>query len=618
MKIALRERALATALIVPTAIVVIVLAVLQYRWSNQVSNATSVRLADSLQMSMINWHLNLFRDLSDICAAMRIDMRSVDREALDQQVRRFEQWRASAPYPGLVSQLYILPSASPTLPAVRLNPSSGHFESAPRPAQWNALRSDLQRASAPKAPLAWDGSAGLDYPSAGLEGWRFEPSIPALLRPVVADAALFGDQAPPGRDVAAWLIVELDGEVIRARVLPDLANRYFSGADGLDYQVALVAGATPRRVVYSSDPTFSGQDSVDADGRMNLFGRSVGKTLGSPIYVFHEPSENTGPATSVGTSWFPLLRNTPADEDWLLVVRHLRGGPLGTFVAEMHRRDLAISFGVLLLLVVSMTMWIIVSNRAQRLARLQMDFVTAVTHELRTPLTIIGSAADNIASGVVHEKQQLAQYGSVIVSQARKLSELVEQVLLFAATRQAPQPYVLRPVDVAEVIDTTLTVSADLIQASDVIVDREIEPTLPLVMGDPLALSQCLQNLITNALKYGSEQRWLGVRAVLSESASGREIQVSVSDRGAGIAPSDLPHIFKPFYRSPSTTAAQIHGTGLGLTLARSIAEAMKGQLTVTSVPGRGSTFTLHVPCVEPAIVDAEASLSVAQARQRV
>ncbi|OFW16201.1 MAG: hypothetical protein A3F69_00465 [Acidobacteria bacterium RIFCSPLOWO2_12_FULL_66_10] len=128
MKIALRERALATALIVPTAIVVIVLAVLQYRWSNQVSNATSVRLADSLQMSMINWHLNLFRDLSDICAAMRIDMRSVDREALDQQVRRFEQWRASAPYPGLVSQLYILPSASPTLPAVRLNPSSGHFE----------------------------------------------------------------------------------------------------------------------------------------------------------------------------------------------------------------------------------------------------------------------------------------------------------------------------------------------------------------------------------------------------------------------------------------------------------------------------------------------------------
>ena len=75
MKIALRERALATTLIVPTALVVIVLAVLQYRWSNQVSNATSVRLADSLQMSMINWHLNFFRDLSDICAAMRMDMR---------------------------------------------------------------------------------------------------------------------------------------------------------------------------------------------------------------------------------------------------------------------------------------------------------------------------------------------------------------------------------------------------------------------------------------------------------------------------------------------------------------------------------------------------------------
>jgi len=77
MRVALRERGLATALIVPTAIVLIVLGVLQYRWSNQVRSATSMRLADSLQMSMMNWHLNLFRDLSEICAKLRIDSAAV-------------------------------------------------------------------------------------------------------------------------------------------------------------------------------------------------------------------------------------------------------------------------------------------------------------------------------------------------------------------------------------------------------------------------------------------------------------------------------------------------------------------------------------------------------------
>ncbi len=82
-------------------------------------------------------------------------------------------------------------------------------------------------------------------------------------------------------------------------------------------------------------------------------------------------------------------------------MRHRRGGPLGSFVAQMRQRGLAVSFSALLLLVLSLSMLLVTTIRAQRLARLQMDFVTAVSHELRTPLTIIGSAADNIASGVV-------------------------------------------------------------------------------------------------------------------------------------------------------------------------------------------------------------------------
>jgi signal transduction histidine kinase len=360
-------------------------------------------------------------------------------------------------------------------------------------------------------------------------------------------------------------------------------------------------------VIYSSDPGFGQQQVADADGTMDIFGRTRNNAGGSPIEVFHKTSQNRGTATAAGVSWFPLLRETAENDDWQLIVRHRRGGPLGAFVADMHRRDLAISFGALLLLVVSMAMLIITSNRAQRLARLQMDFVTAVSHELRTPLTIIDSAADNITQGVVEGKEQLMQYGSVIGNQVTQLSGLVEQILLFAATNEGRQRFSLQPLEVGEIVDATLASTAGLIRAAHFTVEREIEPNLPQVRGDLLALSQSLQNLITNALKYGREQRWIGIRARAVEyGAAGKEIQISVSDRGIGIAAHDLPHIFEPFYRSPSVAAAQIHGTGLGLALARRIVEAMRGQLTVASEPGRGSTFTLHLPCAEQVTASAE------------
>jgi signal transduction histidine kinase len=225
-----------------------------------------------------------------------------------------------------------------------------------------------------------------------------------------------------------------------------------------------------------------------------------------------------------------------------------------------------------------------------------------VSHELRTPLTVISSAADNIAQGIVQGREQLTEYGSVIGLHVRQLSALVEQILLFAATNRGQPRLTLRTLDVSDIVDATLSSTEGLIRAAQFTVERDVSPDLPPVTGDLLVLSQLLQNLITNALKYGREQRWLRVRATaVDQGVTGKEVQISISDRGMGIHESDLPRIFDPFYRSPSATAAQIHGTGLGLTLARRMAEAMKGQLTVTSEPGKGSTFTLHLPSADQA-----------------
>ena len=573
--------------------VVIALGVLQYRWNREASDATGVRLADALQLSMINWHLDLFRNLSEVGLTMRMPAEA-GPDDLTQYADRLEEWRSLARYPELVVGAYVVRRAGGRIDVVRV------AEGAPVLARerWPAAVARVVRAvDSPPAPARGPRGgprAGSGAPpeapgqlsesfyniGSALRLWRFDPEAPALVRSTLPNAE--------------WIVVELDPVVLRERILPDLAHRYFQGTDGLDYEVAVVAGRSPRRVIYTSDPGFGSTEVEDADGRMDVFGRAAAGS-GSTVRVFHRTSANSGPTAAVGVSWFPLLQDAPVEEDWQRVVRHRRGGPLGSFVDQMRQRGLAVSFAALLLLVLSVSMLLVTTIRAQRLARLQMDFVTAVSHELRTPLTIIGSAADNIASGVVDTREQLREYGTVIGHEVGQLSGLVERILLFASTRDGRQKYVLEPLDPGEIVDAVLDGTGALIRAAQFTVERDVAPGLPPIVGDRVAVSQCLENLVTNALKYGKEARWLRVRARLgpADGAGAGDVQISVSDRGIGIDAADLPRIFEPFYRSRSAHVAQIHGTGLGLAVARQIAEALGGSLAVTSTPGEGSTFTL-------------------------
>ena len=250
------------------------------------------------------------------------------------------------------------------------------------------------------------------------------------------------------------------------------------------------------------------------------------------------------------------------------------------------------------LLFATFSVWAIQRSRMQsavQLAKLQMDFVASISHELRTPLAVIRSAAENIADGVVGSKEQLAKYGAVIRNQSRQVTELVNQILLYAASHDRRKRYVMQPLSVSQIVASVVEKTSELVREAGFVVEQQVDPNLPPVMGDLAALSRCLQNLVGNAVKYGGSARWVGIYAKL-ENTKRQEIAISVQDRGMGIDKSEVAHIFEPFYRSPAVSAAQIHGTGLGLPLSLSIAEAMGGKLTVQSKLGAGSTFTLHLP----------------------
>ena len=638
MKLPPKECVYSVAIVIALAAVLLVLAVVQYRWSSQVSEVAGVRMKANLQASLMGFRQDLYRELSAACLPLQLGSLNTAEERWPQYAQQFKQWSRTAAHPALVADLYVWKNVNTQhAELLRLDNETGALKVAEWPPGFESLRDRLRPISAGlSAPVAigppelnMKVSAQSNRPFftertrprlPELVPWIIDQDIPALVSPLFEPRGK-GNSVGVG---VSLVVVQLNRKVLRDEIFPELAGRYFGGADG--YRLAIVEGEH-RQTIYTSDVGFDSPPAAKADATMNLFGPPMSEAgLGQEFFATMNPPSPPMPRpsmasnvlivagppnvsravdpvdtnsrelhTAVGPVRFEAIHLRGGSSDWKLVVQK-KNGSLEDSVAAIRRRNLTMSFGVLLVLAATMGIVVITSQRARRLAKLQMDFVAAVSHELRTPLTVISSAAENIEDGVVSSNQQMRRYGAVIKSQARHLIQLVEQVLQFAAMRQHRHHYHMQRLEVAEVVESALEGTAGVIEAADFTVEKEIHPDLPSIEGDAVALAQCLQNLIANAVKYGGQALWLAVRASLVAVGHGTEIQISVEDKGVGIAGDEIDHIFEPFYRCASVAAAQIHGTGLGLPLAKSIAEDMNGRLTVNSLPGKGSTFVLHLP----------------------
>jgi len=438
--------------------------------------------------------------------------------------------------------------------------------------------------------------------------WAIDQSIPAVAYPIRRHASSDG---PVNRADVTWLIIQLNPGVLQKEIFPELAQKFFCSASGMDYYVTVKAvGNEGERVVYSSAAESAAEKDRPPDAALNLIGPSFGH-VGPPDagMEFFGPARPRADRTQQSDEQhmaalerlprFDPFHYAQGQDMWQVTATH-KSGSVEAAVSALRWRNLMASFGVLGVLAITMGLIVVASQRARRLARLQMDFVAGVSHELRTPLAVISSAAENIAHGVVEDKQQFVRYGNTIVKQSRQLTQLVEQVLLFAATQQPQRKLAYGRVGISEVIDAALEGTSSEVAAAGFTVERRIESGLPAVNADFSALVRSLQNLITNAVKYGGENRWLRISAVGVKGA-GRveEVKLTVEDKGIGIGKDEIKHIFEPFYRSPAVSESGIHGTGLGLPLARTIVEAMGGRITASSELGKGSAFSIHLPVAQ-------------------
>jgi signal transduction histidine kinase len=437
--------------------------------------------------------------------------------------------------------------------------------------------------------------------------WAIDQSIPAIAYPI----RHMSSDGPVNRADVTWLIIQLNPNVLKTEIFPELTQKLFGGPSGMDYYIAVKAvGNDGERVVYSSGTGQAEEKNRPPDAALNLIGPPFGHggAADAGMEFFSATRRPGDHAQQSDEQHMAALERLPrfdpfhyaqSQGTWQLTATH-KSGSVEAAVSALRRRNLMASFGVLGVLAITMGLIVVASQRARRLARLQMDFVAGVSHELRTPLAVISSAAENIAHGVVEDKQQLLRYGNTIVKQSRQLTLLVEQVLLFAATQQPQRSLGHGRVNIAEVIDSALEGTSSDIAAAGFSVEQRIESGLPAVNADFSALVRSLQNLITNAVKYGGDNRWVRISAATVKGNSRvEEVKITVEDKGIGIGKDEIKHIFEPFYRSPAVSESGIHGTGLGLPLARTIVEAMGGRITASSELGKGSAFSIHLPVAQ-------------------
>ena len=595
-------------------------AVLQYRWTNEASRADEMRIGAELESLMTKWHGDLYGEFSAICIAMQVGPDAGARDTWNDYLERYVEWNYALPHeslpyvyrnPDLVGEIYIWETNQQTKPRLFwLNLDTRKIEPFDVPGEFVTLLDRLQAnsASLSTALRAWQlpGQPAQESPESDampppntsgsnpIAGWQFDENIPAIVHPIFHHGA---DKSLSSRSPVDWIIITLDMNVLRKRVLPELSTRYFGGLEGLDYKVAVVANGLSPWTIYSSDPGFDVNQLSNVDSTMNIFGRQTSPDSGG----LRRAARIGGALRSAewrnfsGPVWFPVIQYEPHPQSWFLEIQR-RAGPLQSVVEGVRRNNLAISAFVLFLLALNITVLSFAGFRSHNFAKLQMDFVASVSHELRTPLTAIFSAGENIRDGVVSKRADLAEYGGIVMAQSRQLMNHVDRILLFASIRSGKNRYTLRPIQVSEIFACVNKTMAPLIAEESCVLEKQVEPGLPPILGDMLALCGCLENLITNAVKYCGHDRHLRMSAALGRLEDGRqEVRISVEDHGIGIATSELKQIFEPFYRSPEATAAQIHGTGLGLSLAKHLAEAMGGRLSVISEIGVGSIFTLHL-----------------------
>ena len=248
---------------------------------------------------------------------------------------------------------------------------------------------------------------------------------------------------------------------------------------------------------------------------------------------------------------------------------------------------------ILIIIFFSYTIYVILQQK--RLSEIRTDFVNNMTHELKTPISTIGLSAEAIISpSVSGSPERVKQYVNIIRNENSRLRSQVDRVLQIASLSPRKAALSQETIDLHDVLRTAAFTFEVQASEQDGTLSTSLEALQTQVKGDRVHLTNVIYNLLDNAVKYSPENPKIHIRTFNRDN----RFILEISDNGIGINKANQKLIFEKFYRVPTGNLHAVRGYGLGLFYVKTIIKSHGGKITLTSEPGKGSTFQIQLKCI--------------------
>ena len=269
-----------------------------------------------------------------------------------------------------------------------------------------------------------------------------------------------------------------------------------------------------------------------------------------------------------------------------------------SFIARIERLDAVAADGSAAILALHDI------TAVRRIEQMRADFVANASHELRTPLSTLLGFIETLRGPARDDGEARERFLAIMQEQASRMARLVNDLLSLSRIELNEHSPPSDPVDLGRIVENAVAAMQPLAEAKKMALSATIDPRATGAIGQADELTQLLQNLLDNAVKYGREGTPVEVTLRLADKLppavahlrAGQAVAVAVSDQGEGIAREHLPRLTERFYRVDTARSRKLGGTGLGLAIVKHIVNRHRGTLVVDSTPGKGSTFTVYLP----------------------
>ncbi len=576
------------------------LAVMQFFWLGQLSDAEKARLKSNLQISAQKFSEDFDTELTKIHTMFRIKSES-DKEFPGELSDTYNRWQMGASFPELIDEVYLMEYSKGGIEKLNLfDRDKGVFHRAVWPDNLKHIKQLLQE--------------NKNLPGAMLLPLTHAPQLentPTIM--VDCYTCLPSNDVHVNLEIKFnYLLIVLNEKILKNKFIPALMQSYFPENEYFEFDLAISAGSSPPKIFYMSDPDQPISRFAEADAsaeigkwRTNNFIFTSTAMIKTDITLkkIQMIKRNTNPSRisikvikdeAAGDEQFFNFLFTE-NSRWEVKIKY-KAGSVDQLISSARNRNLFISYSILLILGISIVFMFISSARARALARKQVEFAANLSHDLRTPLAVIRSAGENIADGLISDESQIKKYGRLIRDEGRRLTNMVEQTLSFASVQASNNSFNFRTIKINDVIWESVHSVQNSINGNDTAITVKSDMDSNLVNGDASALKTAFVNLLGNAVKYSGNGQEIKINSSINQDRN--TIVIEISDQGAGIPEAELPNIFVPFYRGKNNTD-QTPGSGLGLSIVKNIIDAHGGKIFVINNKTGGCTFSAELPIAE-------------------